>query len=131
MSERLRIDCSHIAADGLDAWTAQRVTAMQSRIRTELRGEGIDEAGLDAASQQVETAIQQLLGDDRGRWLFASDHIDARSGGRSPASMAMRSCTSSSTYVRRRRRPLDRRFQNRHARGRGQRSLPRSRTDSL
>jgi ATP-dependent exoDNAse (exonuclease V) beta subunit len=40
---------------------------------------GIDDAGLDAASQQVETAIRQLLGDERGRWLFASDHIDARS----------------------------------------------------
>jgi ATP-dependent exoDNAse (exonuclease V) beta subunit len=70
---------AHIAADGLDAWTAARVTEMRSRIRTELRAEGIDEAGLDTASQQVETAIQQLLNDDRGRWLFASDHIDARS----------------------------------------------------
>jgi ATP-dependent exoDNAse (exonuclease V) beta subunit len=70
---------AQIAREGLSEWSAERVTNLSGRIRTELAGEGVDEAELDAASANVAAMITRLLADERGRWLFDHGHADARS----------------------------------------------------
>ena len=65
--------------DGLSAWSDARVAAAAPRIRTELAGEGVDEAQLDFAAVEVRRVLANVLADERGRWLFAPDHADATS----------------------------------------------------
>ena len=70
---------AQIARDGLAAWSAERVAASADRVRRELVAEGVDAVELAEATTDVVIAAQRLLGDERGRWLFAPEHDDARS----------------------------------------------------
>ena len=70
---------AQIGREGIAAWTAERVTGLRPRIRNELAAAGIDVADLPAAAAQVEAAVSGIIGDARGRWLFAPEHADARS----------------------------------------------------
>jgi hypothetical protein len=70
---------AQIGREGLAAWTAERAAAQQGCIRAELAGEGVEASELDGAVAQVLRAIDRLLDDGRGRWLFAPTHLDARS----------------------------------------------------
>jgi hypothetical protein len=55
------------------------VARLRPRIRSELAAAGVDAAELVAATAQVEAAVNGVIGDARGRWLFAPEHADARS----------------------------------------------------
>ena len=70
---------AQIARDGLAAWSEERVAASADRLRRELVAEGVDVAELADATADVVLSAQRLLGDERGRWLFAPEHDDARS----------------------------------------------------
>jgi ATP-dependent exoDNAse (exonuclease V) beta subunit len=70
---------AQIGADGIDTWDAARVRDARSRIIAELRGEGIERDGVEAAADRVMTILTRTLGDPRGRWLFDRAHEDARS----------------------------------------------------
>ena len=65
--------------EGLAAWNEARLATAAQRIRTELAGEGVDEAELDFAASEVHRALANVLADARGRWLFAPEHTEATS----------------------------------------------------
>ena len=60
-------------------WNGKRVAALGSRIRMELRAEGVDDAQLAQAGADVDRALRRLIEDSRGRWLFDPAHADAAS----------------------------------------------------
>jgi len=70
---------AQIGREGLAAWSAARIASLRPRIRAELAAEGVDDAELAGAAQTVATALARLLADERGRWLFAPEHAEARS----------------------------------------------------
>ncbi|MFO1324207.1 MAG: UvrD-helicase domain-containing protein [Burkholderiales bacterium] len=70
---------AEIARDGLAAWSPERVAASAERVRRELTAEGVDAAELAEAADSALLSLQRLLADERGRWLFAPTHSDARS----------------------------------------------------
>ncbi len=70
---------AEIAQEGLDRWTAERIAAIRSRVSAELMSEGIDDARLSYAASEVEAALRHVAEDERGRWLFAPSHDEARS----------------------------------------------------
>jgi ATP-dependent exoDNAse (exonuclease V) beta subunit len=70
---------ARIAADGLDPWPAARIGSLARWIRCELLREGVADAELDGAATRVEQAVTRLVADERGRWLLAADHAEARS----------------------------------------------------
>ena len=70
---------AQFAREGLSAWSTARLDASLPRIRTELAGEGVDDAEQDDAATEVRAALASVLEDERGRWLFAADHVDAAS----------------------------------------------------
>jgi ATP-dependent exoDNAse (exonuclease V) beta subunit len=70
---------AQIARDGLSAWSPERMAASTDRVCRELVAEGVDTAELADATNDVAIAIRRLLEDERGRWLFAPEHVDARS----------------------------------------------------
>ena len=67
---------AQIAREGLAAWNPARVAALAGRIRAELAAEGVDEAELARAAVDVAAAVDGLLADPRGRWLFDPGHAD-------------------------------------------------------
>jgi ATP-dependent exoDNAse (exonuclease V) beta subunit len=68
-----------VARDGVARWSAQRIAAQRPRLALELAAEGVPTAERDAAADKVLEAVDRTLADERGRWLFASAHADARS----------------------------------------------------
>jgi ATP-dependent exoDNAse (exonuclease V) beta subunit len=68
-----------IARDGLAAWNSARTARLSARIRGELSAQGVDPDELDGAAAIVLAAVEALLSDARGRWLFDAGHEDARS----------------------------------------------------
>ena len=70
---------AQVARDGLAAWDSARVAALVARVRAELAGEGVDQQELDGAATSVLDALGRLIADERGRWLFDPDHVEARS----------------------------------------------------
>ncbi len=70
---------AQIAREGLAAWSRKRVQALRKRIAIELAGEGVDAAGMGAAADAVVASVLGVIDDNRGRWLFAPDHLDAAS----------------------------------------------------
>ena len=63
---------------------AQRLQAFTpadhyERIRIRLQQLGVPNAHLEAACQRVRTALEQVLQDERGRWILSPDHADAHS----------------------------------------------------
>ncbi len=59
-----------IAEEGVTAWSAKRVDAMQAAIRDELAAHGVEETQLPAAAARVGKALTNALTDERGRWLL-------------------------------------------------------------
>ena len=68
---------AQVARDGIAAWSAERVTALHTRITMELRSEGVDDEQLAGAAADVDRALRGMLADPRGRWLFDPLHGDA------------------------------------------------------
>jgi hypothetical protein len=68
-----------IATDGLAAWDDARLDRAAAWIGAELRSLGLGGDALPAAVADVQLAVRGVLADDRGRWLFAPGHEDARS----------------------------------------------------
>ena len=70
---------AQIGREGLAGWTDDCVARLRPRIRNELAAAGVDAAELAGAAAQVESAVNGIIADARGRWLFAPEHADARS----------------------------------------------------
>jgi ATP-dependent exoDNAse (exonuclease V) beta subunit len=70
---------AQIAHDGLAQWDVDRVAAVAAKIAAELAAAGVEDKILDSAADDVAQALRRVLGDERGRWLFAESHEDARS----------------------------------------------------
>ncbi|MEO8485613.1 MAG: UvrD-helicase domain-containing protein [Betaproteobacteria bacterium] len=69
---------AQIAADGIGAWNARRITAQADRIVAELVGEGALPADAAREADDVSATVEAVLRDERGRWLLA-EHEHARS----------------------------------------------------
>jgi ATP-dependent exoDNAse (exonuclease V) beta subunit len=61
-----------IAEDGLEQWNADKVRALAKTFRANLVARGIGERDLDAAVRDVERAILNAIGDQRGRWILGA-----------------------------------------------------------
>jgi hypothetical protein len=70
---------AQIAREGLAAWNSDRAAGLGARIRAELSVRGVDDAELAGAVASVVAAVNAVLTDERGRWLFDPGHADARS----------------------------------------------------
>jgi ATP-dependent exoDNAse (exonuclease V) beta subunit len=70
---------AQIAREGVAAWNRERVEALRKRLAVELAGEGVDGAGMSAAMDAVVASVLGVIGEARGRWLFAPEHLDATS----------------------------------------------------
>lgn len=68
-----------LAADGLEVWDAARLQAQALRLPQELGEAGVPLARRETAAALVHAAMQGLLDDTRGRWLFDPAHGEARS----------------------------------------------------
>jgi ATP-dependent exoDNAse (exonuclease V) beta subunit len=67
-----------IAAEGADHWGAARRREALPRVRQLLTQAGVREEELAAAAADVIRAVENTLGDERGRWLL-EPHAQARS----------------------------------------------------
>ena len=79
-----------IAEDGVAAWDAPRITALQPAIRHALAAEGVGEQDIAAAAARVRQALINCVGDARGRWVLDT-HADGRSEWRLTGIVAGRS----------------------------------------
>jgi ATP-dependent exoDNAse (exonuclease V) beta subunit len=70
---------AQVAAEGVNAWDERRLQRERGRILVELASEGVEPDRRERAAQRVAAVIARTLADPRGRWLFAREHIDARS----------------------------------------------------
>jgi ATP-dependent exoDNAse (exonuclease V) beta subunit len=66
------------ADQGLDAWTTQRIAAMQPSFARELELLGVERRELGGAATRVAAALTRALTDAHGRWVLGA-HDDARS----------------------------------------------------
>ncbi|HZP89186.1 MAG TPA: UvrD-helicase domain-containing protein [Burkholderiales bacterium] len=64
------------AEEGIDAWTAARVKAMEQVFARDLRARGVPEAELPPALERVTAALCNALRDERARWVL-SVHSEA------------------------------------------------------
>jgi ATP-dependent exoDNAse (exonuclease V) beta subunit len=69
---------NQIAEDSPEQWNSQRVISNQDRFRTELGLLGVEPRELSWASARIVQALQNVLDDERGRWILKS-HSQARS----------------------------------------------------
>ncbi len=69
----------HVARDGPDAWTGERVAALAPAVSAALGGLGLAEPELPLAARQVLAALEGALADPRGRWILDSGHAQAAS----------------------------------------------------
>jgi hypothetical protein len=76
VAHRLLRQC---AEEGLGRWPSERIAAQRPRVVSELGGLGFTGSEAASAADRVLAAVSSTLGDARGRWLFDSRHIDARS----------------------------------------------------
>jgi ATP-dependent exoDNAse (exonuclease V) beta subunit len=67
-----------IAADGVEAWDAARVAALEPAVDADLARRGIPPAERVDAIERVLAALESALADPRGRWVLAA-HSGARS----------------------------------------------------
>jgi ATP-dependent exoDNAse (exonuclease V) beta subunit len=65
-----------IAADGLAAWSTDRVDSLSTRFMQQLSALGVPKARLRHCAATVVSCLTNTLNCDRGRWLL-SDHPDA------------------------------------------------------
>jgi len=70
---------AQVARDGLAAWTPARIAASHAAVDVALAGEGVAAAERSAAVARVLQVLTRTLADKRGRWLFDTGHLDARS----------------------------------------------------
>jgi ATP-dependent helicase/nuclease subunit A len=68
-----------LSDEGIERWTAERSGIERKRVARELASLGLTVTEVDAAVEQVIAAISTTLDDPRGRWLFSTDHTEARS----------------------------------------------------
>ncbi|MEP7246880.1 MAG: UvrD-helicase domain-containing protein [Gammaproteobacteria bacterium] len=61
-----------------DLPTAAEIETRTSHFRHQLQRHGVPERDLDRATRTVQEALVKTLGDERGRWLFSTDHREAR-----------------------------------------------------
>jgi len=70
---------AQVAADGLEAWPAERPREEWNRISAELGSEGVEADQRTDAARRVVDIVTRTLRDPRGRWLFDAAHDDAHS----------------------------------------------------
>lgn len=68
-----------VGDEGLAAWDADRLERAQALWRVALAEEGVPPEEIDDALERVKRAVAGSLGEERGRWLLAPGHVDARS----------------------------------------------------
>ena len=68
-----------VAEEGLDAWDARGVDAMDDVLSLALKQEGVLAAERETALARVRQALAGVLADPRGRWILSSEHQDALS----------------------------------------------------
>ena len=66
-----------MARDGL--WTTHQITAKHAWFRQLLQQYGITDDRIGIALRQVDEALCNTIQDERGRWIFSTDHQEARS----------------------------------------------------
>ena len=69
----------HMADDGLERWTRERIAGERPGIERELARIGFTGAEATGAVAQIVSALEKTIDDPRGRWLFDPGHADARS----------------------------------------------------
>lgn len=67
-----------IADEGIERWDDARIGKAMPLHRALLRQLGVPDAELDEAAEQVRQALVNTLADDRGRWILAASHREAR-----------------------------------------------------
>jgi ATP-dependent helicase/nuclease subunit A len=65
-----------LAEDGIEAWDKERIRAGLGFYRRALQRLGVPEADLDWAGRRVAEALENLIDDEKGRWLLGP-HPDA------------------------------------------------------
>lgn len=68
-----------IAKDGLDRWDQKKITALHQAFSNVLLNMGVPKSELKGAVARVESALNQILLDERGGWILSDQHRDARS----------------------------------------------------
>jgi ATP-dependent exoDNAse (exonuclease V) beta subunit len=66
-----------IAAEGLEAWSVEKVHGLSKVFHANLAALGVGSAELEAAARSVEGALANAITDERGRWILGA-HGDAR-----------------------------------------------------
>jgi ATP-dependent exoDNAse (exonuclease V) beta subunit len=67
-----------MADDQLAGWNADRIASLRPTVGRQLAARGVGAAELDAAAEQVLTALANTIGDARGRWVLGP-HPEAKS----------------------------------------------------
>ena len=70
---------THRVLQHVDAAASPVAGRVRAFARGQLRALGVGGADLDAAAQRVETAVDNALSSERGRWLFSPAHSEIRS----------------------------------------------------
>ena len=63
-----------IADEGIERWPPARALKLRPAIERALRQQGVPAAEIPAASREVETALVNMLNDEKGRWLLSGAH---------------------------------------------------------
>ena len=63
-----------IAEEGIERWPPARALKLRPAIERALRQQGVPAAEIPAASGEVETALVNMLNDEKGRWLLSGSH---------------------------------------------------------
>jgi ATP-dependent exoDNAse (exonuclease V) beta subunit len=67
-----------IADEGVERWDEAQLKRASPKIRQLLTQAGVREQELESAARDVQQAVSNTLGDERGRWLLTA-HPEARS----------------------------------------------------
>jgi ATP-dependent exoDNAse (exonuclease V) beta subunit len=65
-----------IAIEGVEKHTPDGIEALRPRLRQLLHREGTEPAALTRAMDRVIGVLRAALGDEQGRWLLSSSHLD-------------------------------------------------------
>lgn len=63
-----------IADEGIERWPLARALKLRPAIERALRQQGVPAAEIPAAAGEVETALVNMLNDEKGRWLLSGAH---------------------------------------------------------
>ena len=67
-----------IAEEGVERWPQARALKLRPAIERALRQQGVPAAEIPAAAGEVETALVNMLNDEKGRWLLSGAHRQRR-----------------------------------------------------